>query len=76
MGVPGRFGARGIGKRPRSVTGCVLQSFVPTRPAMSSRAASFTSKTAWEALGVESGEETEEEVLDEATASQPERYDA
>ncbi|PIL35973.1 transporter [Ganoderma sinense ZZ0214-1] len=37
---------------------------------MSSRAA-FTSKTAWDALGVESGEETEGEVLDETTASQP-----
>ena len=35
----------------------------------------FTSKTAWEALGVESGEEYDDEILDETTASQPERYD-
>ncbi|RPD78685.1 hypothetical protein L226DRAFT_610550 [Lentinus tigrinus ALCF2SS1-7] len=32
----------------------------------------FTSKTPWDALGVESGEETEEEVLDETPSSQPE----
>ncbi|KAI0675415.1 cytidylyltransferase family-domain-containing protein [Trametes maxima] len=37
---------------------------VSTRP-------SFTSKTAWAALGVESGEDTDEEVLDETPASQP-----
>ena len=35
----------------------------------------FTSKTAWAALDVESGEDTDEEVLDETPASQPERYD-
>ncbi|KAI0645817.1 cytidylyltransferase family-domain-containing protein [Trametes meyenii] len=33
---------------------------------------SFTSKTAWDALGVESGEDTDEEVLDETPTSQPE----
>ncbi|KAI0663407.1 cytidylyltransferase family-domain-containing protein [Cubamyces menziesii] len=32
----------------------------------------FTSKTAWAALDVESGEDTDEEVLDETPASQPE----
>ncbi|KAI0779489.1 cytidylyltransferase family-domain-containing protein [Fomes fomentarius] len=32
----------------------------------------FTTKTAWEALGIESGEESEEEVLTDAPPSQPE----
>ena len=34
----------------------------------------FRTKTAWDALVVESGEETEEEVFDETPSSQPERY--
>lgn len=37
---------------------------------------SFTSQTAWAALGVESGEDTDEEAYDETPASQPDRYDA
>ena len=37
----------------------------------------FTSKTAWDALGVESGEESEEEVLtDSGAQAEVDRYDA
>lgn len=52
-------------------------TYHPSRPrsVMSSRPP-FTTKTPWEALGIESGEESEEEVLTDAPPSQPERYDA
>lgn len=46
-----------------------------TTSAMSVRP-TFTSKAAWDALDIQSGEESEEEVYDENPASQPERYAA
>ncbi|GJE92720.1 cytidylyltransferase family-domain-containing protein [Phanerochaete sordida] len=40
-----------------------------SRPSAQESRSSFASKTAWEALGVESGEETEEEVVDTPVTS-------
>lgn len=74
--APGAKLARVAANIGSSVTGC--EPHPPsTRPrsAMSTRPAS-TYKTAWDALGVESGEESDVEILDETPASQPERYDA
>lgn len=39
-----------------------------SRPAGQSSRTSFASKTTWDALGVESGEETEEEQIEESVA--------
>ena len=40
-----------------------------SRPSVQSSQASFASKTAWEALQIESGEESEEEIIEDPPAA-------